>query len=59
MVQATIQIDGVVSTIQLNPKSFKTGSTGYHGFGKIDTGKGKYQLNIVAVLIGSKPQEKK
>jgi len=54
MAQATIQIEGAVQTIQLNPKEFSTGSTGFHGHGKLETQAGKYQINIIVVLIGSK-----
>ena len=54
MAQATIQLDGAVQTIQLGEKTFKTGSTGYHGFGKLDTGGKKYQVNVLLVKIGSK-----
>ena len=58
MAQATIQLNGAVITIQLNPKTFSTGSTGYHGFGKLETSDGEYQLNCMAVKIGSKRQAK-
>ena len=55
MQQAQIQIGNAVNTIQLNEKTFSTGSRGYHGHGKIDAGNGKkYQLNIMAIEIGSK-----
>ncbi len=57
MAQATIQIEGAVGTVQLNPKAFSTGSQGFHGSGKVETQAGKYQLNVIAVLIGSKPKE--
>ena len=53
MAQATIQINGAVTTVQLKNKQFKTGSAGYHGFGKIETGDGRYQINVLAVKIGS------
>jgi hypothetical protein len=43
-------------TIALNEKTFKTKSTGYHGQAKLDLGNGeRYQIQIHAVLIGSKP----
>jgi len=39
----------------LNKKTFKTGSRGFHGFGKIQISDGtKYQVNILVVEIGSK-----
>jgi len=59
MAQATIQINSSVITLQLNPKTFSTGSTGYHGFGKLETSDGKYQLNCMAVKIGSKKHQAK
>jgi hypothetical protein len=51
-------VDGnEVGTILLNPKDFKTGSTGYFGNGKIslndDAAKG-YQAQVQLVKIGSK-----
>ena len=58
MPQADIVIDGATTTIQLNEKEFKTGSTGYHGQGKLATNAGRYQVNVIAVLIGSKPKGK-
>ena len=54
MAQATIQINGAVTTVQLKNKQFKTGSTGYHGFGKVEAGDGsRYQINVLVVKIGS------
>ena len=58
MTQATVQINGEVASVLLNPRNFITGSKGYQGFGKLDTGKDKYQLNVIAILIGSKPGAK-
>ena len=51
-------IDGnEVGTLLLNPKDFKTGSTGFFGIGKInlhdDASKG-YQAQVQLVKIGSK-----
>ncbi len=51
-------VDGnEVGTILLNPKDFKTGSTGFFGNGKIslndDAAKG-YQAQVQLVKIGSK-----
>ena len=60
MAQATIQINGAVATVQLASKQFKTGSTGYHGFGKVEVaGDGKYQINVLAVKIGSGSKKNK
>lgn len=58
MGQAQIQIEGAVTTVQMNPKEFKTGSKGYHGFGKLEVSNGKkYQLNVMAIEIGSKKKD--
>ena len=59
MAQATIQINGAVATVQLASKQFKTGSTGYHGFGKVETGDGRYQINVLVVKIGSGSKKNK
>ena len=59
MNQATIQIEEVNQVFALNPKTFSTGSKGFHGFGKMKLPNGKrYQVNIMAVEIGSKPKTK-
>lgn len=40
----------------LNKKTFKTGRTGFHGFGKLVVSEDeKYQVNILVIRIGSKP----
>lgn len=54
MTQSTIQLNGSVTSIQLEPKQFKTGSTGYYGHGKMSTSDGKYQIAVTVVKIGSK-----
>lgn len=60
MAQATIQVEGAVMSIPLEPKVFSTGSTGYHGHGKLNAGGDKkFQINIMVVEIGSKPKQKK
>lgn len=40
------------------PKTFKTGSKGYHAFGKVALAGKAYQANIMLVEIGSKPAGK-
>ena len=50
------QIDG--QTIILNARKFSTGSTGFYGTGKVVIDGKKYQVNMQAVLIGSKPESK-
>lgn len=54
---ASIEIDGVHSgTIDLMPRSFKSGSRGFWGNGKIVIGGKRYQVGANVVEIGSKPQ---
>lgn len=58
MSKVKIEINGVTQEFELSAKTFKTGSTGFHAMGKLkvsDTE--RYQLNILAVLIGSKPRK--
>lgn len=58
--KATIEIKGVSQDFILNAKEFRTGSKGFHGFGKLAINdKEKYQVNILCTLIGSKPKEDK
>ncbi len=54
---ATIQLNGAKQNFVLNQKTFKTGSKGYHAFGKMQVGEKNYQVNIQCVEIGSKPKE--
>ena len=42
------------ATIEMNPTTFKTGSDGYRGQGKVIEGGSKYQVQIIAVRVGSK-----
>jgi hypothetical protein len=57
-----IQVEGalVATTMVLNPRTFKTGSVGYFGTGKVETGNPdeRYQATISLVRIGSKPAAK-
>ena len=41
-------------TIELKPATFKTGSDGFRGQGKVIEGGAKYQVQITAVRVGSK-----
>lgn len=57
---ATIQLKGAKQSFILSgEKNFKTGSKGYHAQGKMQIGNKNYQINILAVEIGSKPKEEK
>lgn len=40
----------------LQPKVFKTGSRGYLAMGKVTIDGKRYQVNVQAIEIGSKPQ---
>lgn len=42
------------ATIEMKPTTFKTGSTGYRGQGKVIEGGVKYQVQVMAVKVGSK-----
>lgn len=55
-VKATIELGKNSQDFILNKKIFKTGSTGFHGFGKLVVSEDeKYQVNILVIRIGSKP----
>ncbi len=55
---AEIQIEGRKLAVLLNEKQFKTGSTGYWGSDKLQLQDGRrYQIQVQAVLIGSKKKE--
>jgi len=54
---ATIQLNGSKQSFILNDKNFKTGSKGFHAYGKMQVGQKNYQVNIQCVEIGSKPKE--
>ena len=42
-------------TIPMTPTTFKTGSDGFRGQGKVIEGEARYQVQVTAVRIGSKP----
>jgi len=41
-------------TVEMKPTTFKTGSDGFRGQGKVIEGGEKYQVQITAVRCGSK-----
>ena len=41
-------------TLEMRPVNFKTGSTGFRGQGKVLEGGAKYQVQVIAVKVGSK-----
>ena len=42
------------ATVAMNPTKFKTGSDGFRGQGKVMEGGNRYQVQVIAVRIGSK-----
>jgi hypothetical protein len=42
-------------TIPMRPTTFGTGSDGFRGVGKVIDGEARYQVQIMAIRIGSKP----
>ena len=53
-------VDGAEVAFNLVAREFSTGSIGYHTQGKLEGETGRrYQLNVTATLIGSKPGAKK
>lgn len=42
------------ATVEMRPVSFKTGSDGFRGQGKVIEGGTKYQVQVIAVRVGSK-----
>ena len=47
------------ATMELKPVSFKTGSDGFRGQGKVMDGGVKYQVQVMAIRVGSKPKDEK
>jgi hypothetical protein len=52
-----LNINGQV--IVLTPKTFSTGSKGYHGAGKVYIDSKKHQANFMLIEVGSKPGSEK
>ena len=44
-----------IAMLPMPPKTFSTGSRGYHGTGKVYIAGKKYQGNLMLVEVGSKP----
>ena len=42
------------ATVEMKPANFKTGSVGFRGQGKVIEGGQRYQVQVIAVRIGSK-----
>jgi len=42
------------ATVEMKPTSFKTGSDGFRGQGKVIEDGAKYQVQVIAVRVGSK-----
>jgi len=45
-------------TIPMLPTTFSTGSDGFRGQGKVMSGDTKFQVQVIAVRVGSKPEGK-
>jgi hypothetical protein len=57
MITVEIKQDGqVVGMMMAEEKTFKTGSRGFYGNGKIAIGEKRYQVQVQLVEIGSKPK---
>jgi hypothetical protein len=57
MLSVEIKKDGEqVGLMTAEEKTFKTGSRGYFGMGKIQIGEKRYQVQVQLVEIGSKPK---
>jgi len=51
------ELNETLATVELKPKKFSTGSSGEHGNFKVENNGRKYQFNVLAVEIGSKPNK--
>lgn len=57
MLTVEIKEEGnVVGMLMAEEKTFKTGSRGFFGMGKIAIGEKRYQVQVQLVEIGSKPK---
>ncbi|PWH12384.1 MAG: hypothetical protein DDG60_13415 [Anaerolineae bacterium] len=57
MITVEIKKDGqVVGLLMAEEKTFKTGSRGFYGNGKVAIGEKRYQVQVQLVEIGSKPK---
>jgi len=58
LIAVKVEMDGeAVGVLQLNPKVFKTGSTGFYANGKVMIDNKKYQAQFQLVEVGSKPKD--
>lgn len=48
--------DKTVGMLTADAKTFKTGSRGFYGMGKIAIGDKRYQVQVQLVEIGSRPK---
>ena len=46
------------ATMELKPVTFRTGSDGFRGQGKVIENGVKYQVQVMAIRVGSKPKDK-
>ena len=44
------------ATMELKPVTFSTGSDGFRGQGKVIENGEKYQVQVMAIRVGSKPK---
>lgn len=58
MSEAIVKLKNKQETFPLTEKTSSTGSTGFHAQGKLTISDAeRYQINILVVLIGSKPKK--
>ena len=50
-------LNKAAATIMLKPTKFKSGSDGFRGQGKVVEGEDRYQVQVIATRIGSKPAQ--
>ncbi len=46
-------------SVEMKPTKFSSGSDGFRGQGKVVQGDNRYQVQVIATRIGSKPAAKK
>lgn len=55
--RVTIEVAGGTATLLAEPRTFKTGSRGFYGQGKVQGTDGRrFQVSVNIVEIGSKPR---
>lgn len=53
----TVEVAGGTTTLSAEARTFKTGSRGFYGQGKVQATDGRrFQISVNIVEIGSKPQ---